>query len=504
MLNIFLPIRLKNHFIIKKNIIIIYITEYSFTANLVELSGKQRIILKSINHTFEESRNIYDVEYLYNLMLKLISSWPHDYAKVILPSNIIIFRSLISPFDDIEKTKMTAPFELEPFLPFSLSEATIDIIYQNKIKNNHSNKILTAVTKEDFINIYREACSKAHIILGSVSIDSIEIIQYVLYHSNIAENLFFVLYKNFNQLSCTLYTNNGLIGIKNIILEKNNSEYNADLINRTLSVLLQENKINTDKISLYTINISDEDEIIVAIKKTFLETNVFQINKEILTNTKAIIYKNSIQNSIEDNNAYIIFNNFYQENDYFNLAHKELNDERHRVLFKQIIICFIFTISLIAFFFLIYFVEYYRIQSNLIQTENLGIAYLKKEFNLPNKDTNNIDTAIKEAKKIITNLEKDLPIPVTHKKFLFINIFTKLTQTLSKNIIGLVFHEIKWKLKGPDNRHDSLYLIGEVKDFDSLHILEDSLKKSNLFVDVATQQDLQFNFHLLIMNEGES
>lgn len=504
MLNIFLPIRLNNNFIIKKNIIIIYITEYSFTANLIEASGKRRIILKSINHTFEESRNIYDVEYLYNLMLKLISSWPHDYAKVILPSNIIIFRSLISPFDDIEKTKMTAPFELESFLPFSLSEATIDIIYQNKIKNNNANKILTAVTKEDFINIYREACHKAHVILGSVSVDSIEIIQYILYHSNINENLFLVLYKNINQLSCTLYTNDGLIGIKNIILEKNSFEYNNDLINRTISLLLQENKISAHEMSLYTINIPNEDEVIDAIKKIFSEVNIFQIDKDVLINTKELIYKNTIQNNIEDNNAYIIFNNLYQENEFFNLAHKELNDRRHKVLFKQILVCFTFTFSLIIFFFLIYFMEYYRIQSNLVKTENIGISYLKKEFDLSNKNTHNIDAAIKEAKKIISHLEKDLPIPVTRKKFLFISIFTKLTKVLSKNIIGLIFHEVKWKLKGPDARYDSLYLNGEVKDFDSLHLLEDSLKKSNLFVDVPTQQDLQFNFHLLVMNEGEA
>lgn len=505
MLNLFLPIRLGNNFIIKKNIIIIYITEYSFSADLVQANGKNRIIIQSIKHNFEEYRNIYDVEYMYSLMAKLIGNWEHDYAKIILPSNIIIFKSFTSPFNDIEKVKMIAPFELESFLPFSLSEASIDVIYQNKVKNTTANKILAVVTKEDFLNIYRESCQKAAVKMTDISVDSIEIIQYVLYYSNINHDFFLVLYKNIYQLSLYLYQKDSLLGIKNIILNKDSDTNNHDLLIKTITFLLEENKVSNLK-NIYTINISAEDTVITIVKEKFSEINIFHIASDLLINNKIITYKDNSQNQnlTKENNANIIFDFLLKENNIFNLAHKELNDIKSKILLKQIIVGITLTCLLIISFFCIYFFDNYRLNNKLAKTENDGIAYLKKEFSLNNKDTHSIDTAIKESKKIIEKFENNLPIPVVRHKFLFITVFSKLINTLSDSIQGLTIDEIKWKLKNQDGSADSLSIIGAVKDFDSLHWLEESLKKSNLFTEIPPQQDLQFSFNLFIVNNAEN
>jgi hypothetical protein len=504
MLSIFLPIRLGNNFIIKQNILIIYITEYSFSADLVQAQGKHRTVLKSIFHMFDEYRNIYDVEYLHSMMSKLVSNWEHDSARIILPSNIIIFRSLQSPFDDIEKIKMTAPFELESLLPFSLSEAAIDVIYQNKIKNQETNKILASVTKEEFLNIYREACHKAGIKMASVSIDTIEIAQYILYHMDIQDTNFVVMYKNLYHSSFLLFNKTTLLGIKTITIDKNNEENYSTLAERSLILLAEENKIDSNTLAMYTLNMNESDNILSIIREKYTSIKVQAISgNTIIQNSNKIQYKNEITTNGSTNPGQIIFNSLWEENDIFNLAHKELNEAKNKILFKQIIVGFLLTGLLVIFFFSMYAVQNYHIQSSLKKTENEGIAYLKKEFSLGNKDSSSLDVAIKEAKKIIGTLENNLPTPVIRQKFLFVNTFTKLVQNLSETIQGLIIHEIKWKLKTQDQIGDSLFLIGEVKDFDSLHLLEESLKKSNLFTNITPQQDLQFNFHLFIVNQEQ-
>ena len=62
MLNIFLPIRLGNNFILKKKVIIVYITEYNFSALLIYATGNTRKIMKSIFYDFERQENIYDID----------------------------------------------------------------------------------------------------------------------------------------------------------------------------------------------------------------------------------------------------------------------------------------------------------------------------------------------------------------------------------------------------------------------------------------------------------
>ena len=184
MLNIFFPIRLNNNFVFKKKFIIIYITPNSFSALLITANRYTRNIIKNIYFEFENKENITNEVFISSLISKSILNWEYDYIKLILSSNIAIFKTLNSPFSDIEKIKMTIPFELESLLPFQLSEASVDVIHQNKITNNEKNKVLTVITREEYLNFYREIFTKLNLILYSITIDAIEIIQYDLYYFN--------------------------------------------------------------------------------------------------------------------------------------------------------------------------------------------------------------------------------------------------------------------------------------------------------------------------------
>jgi hypothetical protein len=251
-------------------------------------------------------------------------------------------------------------------------------------------------------------------------------------------------------------------------------------------------------IDLYLINI-DKNELLI--EKLISEYN-FKINNYILDDSKNYINKNVIISKSNElsplpaNEFFYISSSLFFENDTFNLGHKENTDFKNRILFKQIIATIITTSMLYVIILVYNFLDLYNTNNQIKEAEKQIILLLKNEFKLPNKFLNSLDAAFIESKKIVEDLETNLPILVTHNKFLFINLFSELVKNLSNEIKGLQINEMRWKLgtESPSN----LILVGEVADFDSLHLFEESLRKSNLFVTIPQQQDLHFNFNLTV------
>lgn len=516
MLNIFFPIRLSNNFIFRKKIIILYITQNSFSALLINANGHTREIVKNIYYEFDNKENINNSSFISSLISKSILNWNYDYIKLILSSNIAIFKSLNSPFSDIEKIKMTVPFELESLLPFQLSEASVDVIYQNKLTNNEKNKILAVVTKEEYLNFYRDIFSKLNLTLYSITIDAVEIIQYDLYYFDNANNPHIVIYNNKTGILILFIANNELVAIKYIdLLIDNNSNENETqteteptknkdenfyIMSQIINSLSKDFNFSLSGIHLYLININKDNALI---QKLITEYNLI-VNNYIIDdlnnyiNKKVTIAKKTEDNLPIQNNFLYIASSLFFENDIFNLGHKENTDFKNKILFKQIIATIIASIILYIIIFTYNFLDLYNTNKQIQQAELKIITLLKNEFKLSNKFSTSLDSAFIESKKIVEDLENNLPILVTHNKFLFINLFSNLVKNLSNDIKGLQINEMRWKL-GSDTP-SIISLMGEVADFDSLHLFEESLKKSNLFITVPQQQDLHFNFNLTISN----
>jgi len=516
MLDIFFPMRLNNNFIFKKKIIIVYITQNNFSAFLVVAHNNKRDIIKNIYFEFDNKENITNDVFITSLLSKSILNWEYDYIKLILSNNIAIFKSLYSPFSDIEKIKMTIPFELEPLLPFQLSEAAVDVIYQNKTINNEKNKILAVITKEEYLNFYRTIFKKLNLNLNSITIDAIEIIQYHLYYfKETISNPQIIFYYNGNNILILLFINNELmsikpldIDIKNTIikpqLESITTEENKKLdddfyiINQIINSLSKDYNFTLNGINIYLINIDKNKLLIQQLisEYNFIINNYILDDGKLYINKTVIISKNNDMPMIIENEFYLISGSLFFENDTFNLGHKENTDFKNKILFKQILASIIITIILYITILTYNFLDLYNTNNQIKQAEQKIITLLKNEFKLSNKFLYSLDASFIESKKIVEDLETNLPILVTHNKFLFINLFAELVKNLSNDIKGLQIDEMRWKLdsEAPSN----LILIGHLADFDSLHLFEESLKKSNLFVTIPQQQDLHFNFNLTI------
>ena len=601
MLNLFLPIRIKNRFIISKTVLYIYIKSKSIYVCLVNISGSSRKVLKTAKVNFDTiDENNLDL-FFANTINKMVGSWKFDYSKLIIISNNIIFKTSTFPFDDEKKIKMVAPFEIEENLPFSLSECVIDTISINSDKTKNINLALSAVVKQESLSFYKDIFSHTSLNLNSITVDAIEFIIYNLKKNT--ESDYFVFILDDESLLLLVYKNNLLVNIQNIqsskIISKEyyNSSENTDKQNKSeeteskevkpvetkeeakLTEKVEEKvsekpneellKIEDEhKYALTEINENSENKNVVENKiekkvevKSFVRENNsnsnlvnsivslieiiskknkinisssviylvgFEKEKELTLNNVAKLLnckiekyaitefdnenKNDVKIEFEDKT-----NNFFKDNETdilkmvlidleksssFNLAYEEDIKYKKNILFNQVIFGLIFSVIIIGISIITNLIKINNQNKKIHFIEQEYINFLKKEFSLQKKSLFSIDNSIKEAEKYNDEFNKKLPPIATENRFQFLSDFNDLSKHISKEIASLSIHEIKWK-NDINSEYNNLVLIGEVLDFNSLHLLEEGLKSSNLFVNIKQAQDIKFIYNLAIFKHRE-
>lgn len=583
MFNLFLPIRIKNRFIISKTVLYIYIKSKSIYVCLVNINRFSRKILKTAKVNFDTiDENNLDL-FFANTINKMVGSWKFDYSKLIIISNNIIFKISTFPFDDEKKIKMVAPFEIEQNLPFSLSECVVDTISINFDKTKNINLALSAVIKQESLSFYKDIFSNTSLNLNSITVNAVEFIIYNL-KKNI-EGDYFVFILDDESLLLLIYKNNLLINIQNIqsskiiskeyynssenlekenkskeeeikLAEKSNEEllkiedkhkYTLTEINENYENKI-ENKVEESKLDK---NIEVKNDIKNSIKESPGSSNIVNsivslieiiAKKNKINITSSIIYlvgfekeKETILNNVSKvlncklekysilefdneikNEIKIEFedktNNFFKENEtdilkmtlidlekssVFNFAYEEDIKYKKNILFNQVLFGLIFSIIIFGISIITNLIKINNQNKKIHFIEQEYINFLKKEFSLQKKSLFSIDNSIKEAEKYNDEFNKKLPPIATENRFQFLIDLNDLSKHISKEISGLSIHEIKWK-NDINSEHNNLIIIGEVLDFNSLHLLEEGLKLSNLFVNIKQAQDIKFTYNLAI------
>ena len=231
MLELFFPSRIKDNVIASKNVLNIYISGNKLYVCLAAVSGKKRIIkgYSSAKIVLDDTSDSNSVESLIAQNLSSILKWKWDFARVIITSNNAIFKFLEFPFDDIEKIKMVTPFELEPILPFSISECSIDSIkLVDKVENDSKISTLSAVIKQETIDNLREITEQAHVRIQSLSLDVVEVICHHMkkvWGFNHA-----LIVSGDSSLTLVVYINENLVALKSFEVASDilNKQYESD------------------------------------------------------------------------------------------------------------------------------------------------------------------------------------------------------------------------------------------------------------------------------------
>jgi type IV pilus assembly protein PilM len=143
---IFLPEKTRRGRLISKRIVGIAIDEEHISAAQVYATPSVTVIEK-----------LFEKPTITSIIPNLDS---FDQLRIALPSTIVTFKELTLPFVDHEKIKMVVEYEVEPQLPFPISDAVIDFIVTSVNHEEQTSQVLVAAVRtkdlQGIVDIYQQ------------------------------------------------------------------------------------------------------------------------------------------------------------------------------------------------------------------------------------------------------------------------------------------------------------------------------------------------------------
>lgn len=186
--DVFIPQKIGNYYLFGKRIAGINIGKTAISGAIVLHKGSLSIIEKTVEIPLEGALGTDVQERIVEGLKQLTPSLANvDAIHSCLPGSSIVYKELQLPFTTYEKIALVVPFEVEPLLPFPLTDAVIDfIVTGTDSEQNRSQVLVAAVQKQHIIN-HLELYAQAGISPDKISISLFEL--YGLYTATVHNTL---------------------------------------------------------------------------------------------------------------------------------------------------------------------------------------------------------------------------------------------------------------------------------------------------------------------------
>lgn len=512
MRNIFLPEAIGGYFLLNQRIAACQITKTHVKIVLVKAVGKKRIIEKIVEKPIESNTNPAQdhVERTAETIKTLLSQLGKiDLLYAVLPTSLVVYKDLTLPFSDLNKIKLILPFEVEPLLPFSLEDASIDCII-NDSKKDFAN-ILAVAVKKDKITEYLLPFEKAKVFPTKVTVDALELFSlYKFVNPQKRENLI-ILHMDQHSICATIiiegqiksvrFVSKGIIEFYSLFgqsfdiskISKDDPDNFAKLksffsdikllIDANVSKLPQGATFN--KILFMGAGIEVKGLINLVEKIFDMPCNPFGISD--LIHTPNISFKanaNLANDSIISLSSALSLETTYD----FNLNRTYVEEREKKTIFVQLIVTGVLIFLILALFFINAFFNIRKFNKEINESEKQVVSVLKKEFNIP-KGVVGLDSVINKA-EALSKEEKNIWFSLSpQKRFAFLFYLQELSPRIDVNGLGLNLT----KLVLDSENGDHMILDGELSNYDSLREFREILVQSNLFKEVPSLRELKFN-----------
>lgn len=157
---IFLPDKIGSYYLFSSRIVGLEINKTHISGCVTKKSGHLTTLEQLSTEPIEQGLATAYVERTAQALKKVMQfSQPSDIVYSVLPSSIVVFKEIQLPFTSYEKIGLVLNFEIEPLLPFALSQAVIDFIITHQTAT-HTTILVVAVQKkyiDEHISIFKEA-----------------------------------------------------------------------------------------------------------------------------------------------------------------------------------------------------------------------------------------------------------------------------------------------------------------------------------------------------------
>jgi type IV pilus assembly protein PilM len=517
--NIFIPEIIKSYYIISQRIIAFDFNKNTIYATIITAQGKKRIIEKCIEEPIVIDPHLDYSDRVAQTIKKIISTGGKiDKIYSAFPSALAVIKELEIPFKGIQKIKMLLPFEIEPLLPFPLSQAVIDCI----VAATHENKttVLVAAIKKQYIDEHVDLFLKADVTPQKVTLDLFELYGLYLSIPSYAQ-----LKGTIGLLDIGVHTTRILIikegrliglralpkgiaslikapdtldnvirfGFKNIAeIETLESFFNE--IQFSLDAALIKKDIEQKYDKLLVAGFAAQIPEVETIMTEFLSipTEIFNLRKIIHNNTVVVAPHTVVPSSCAVSLATALS---FPLTESFNLETIQGTSESDKkLLLQQLLTAFIISIFLIATVATYSFMTLRNLNKEAVESEQQALNQLKKEFTLPRgKESATLFQALKAAQLDLSKKETVWFSLLPSNSI--IKILAELSGRLDREGLGLVLKKLTIRT---DQRNQDVMIEGSVKDYDALNHFEEELRQSRLFKTVPKLQDLKFNMTLIL------
>lgn len=161
-INIFVPEKIDNYYLLSKRVIGFDLSKTHVYASQLLLSGSTITIEKFYQEQISPDATRPYQQRVSEAIQKVLQQAPTCNAiNTSLSSSVVIFKELQLPFTDPEKIALVINYEVEPYLPFAITDAIVDfIITKTNTAENTANVMVAAVQKNyiaDHLSYFQEA-----------------------------------------------------------------------------------------------------------------------------------------------------------------------------------------------------------------------------------------------------------------------------------------------------------------------------------------------------------
>ena len=180
--NIFIPESIGDYHLFPKRILSFDVGRTHVHAVQVYLTGRSMRVEKFLEEKIEPGQLTTLADRTVQAIKNIIAHADEYHAVyAAINSSVVVFKELTLPFLEYEKIKMVLNYEVEPLLPFPLSNAVIDFIITKQNVDEKNSRVLVAAVLKEQLAQYLSLFGQANVDLQVVTVDLFSL--YGLYRS---------------------------------------------------------------------------------------------------------------------------------------------------------------------------------------------------------------------------------------------------------------------------------------------------------------------------------
>jgi Tfp pilus assembly PilM family ATPase len=533
MIELFVPKRIGNYYLVAQRILGIDINKAYVHAAQVLCSGSKRVVEKLIHEPIDaDQARPYEERVVEALVRVLKRADKSSIIKTAFNSSAVVFKELVLPFADEHKIKMVLPYEVESSLPFSLHDAIIDMIVTRSAGGQQGTTIMVAAVQKKLIEEHLALFKAAHIVPHAVTVDVFDLCALIL-QTPLAGSMSGVtvviaigsyttkiLLFHDTQLKLVRTIAKGIVtlakafaiqrgippvqALEELIrfgLERHDDQEYEQAVKKAVADFWQTVQ--------FTLQSFESQQIAQGIERIILMGSGAEIagmqaqagtflNKKIMVFEPHMLLQHGVVSVLQGQKidqaslislATALDSPMTRD---VNLAQDDLAPSSLGRFAIQLITTAVLAIGLLVGLAAFIYMQTRTVARTVRSSEN---EVMKTLSSLNLSDARSLKEALSEAEAKVVK-EEELWFGFSRQtRFSFLQALQELSAAIDRQAVGL-------KVKRMVITANSLLLEGEVKDFNALKILERELRESGLFILVPALQELKINEKLFFKKNG--